>query len=106
MARHTNPADAWKLGFDSWRMISEAQYVVALRLAGMSGLWHMQPNETARMVSEKNAAFTQSAAKALIAASSGARPDQIAAAALAPVRKKTASNVKRLTRAALRNSKL
>ena len=74
MARHTNPADAWKLGFDSWRMISEAQYVVALRVAGMSGLWRMQPSETTRMVSEKNAAFTQSATKALMAASSGARP--------------------------------
>tara|TARA_R110002124_G_scaffold100107_4_gene246570 strand:- start:2126 stop:2446 length:321 start_codon:yes stop_codon:yes gene_type:complete len=105
MARHTNPADAWKLGFDSWRMISEAQYVVALRVAGMSGLWRMQPSETTRMVSEKNAAFTQSATKALMAASSGARPDQILAAALGPVSKKTAGNAKRLSRAALRPAK-
>ena len=59
----------------------EAQAVIAMRLWGMAGLWHVTANENRRMVEEK----LQAAQNGIVAASHAA-----------PVRRKTRSNVTRL----------
>ena len=79
-------------------MVAEANAVIAMRLLGMVGLWSVTPAENDRMVSEKLEAFNRSAIAANHAAMSGQRPDQIAAAALKPVRQKTRANSKRLAK--------
>lgn len=76
----------------------ETQSVVAMRLFGMAGLWSVAPSENSRMVSEKSRAFTQSLFDTQRAVWSGARPEQVAAAALAPIRRTTRANALRLSR--------
>lgn len=94
-----SPFDYWKLGFSSLQMFAEAQTVIALRLMGMQGFWPVATSETARMVEEKLPAFIRSGSAATEAAIRGKRPDQIAQAALRPIRARTRANAKRLTRA-------
>lgn len=88
----------WTLGLQTAWLTAEAQTVIALRLAGFHGLWPMGPHEATRMVAEKWPAFIQSAGAAGAAALAGHSPDRIAAEALAPIRRKTRANSRRLTR--------
>ena len=76
----------------------EAQTVVATRLWGMAGLWPVSPREGTRMVAEKWPTFAQAARAASHATLSGHPPDQVMAAALKPIRKKTRANSRRLSR--------
>jgi hypothetical protein len=79
-------------------MLVEAQMVIGMRMMGMMGLWRVLPSENARMSSEKLAAFGQAAAASSQAIIAGKSPAGVAAAALKPISRRTASNVKRLTR--------
>ncbi len=85
----------------SWRMavmLTEAQAVMALRMAGFWGLWQLGPGEATRMVAEKMAAAGQSGAAAARAAAKGGSPAAVAGAALAPVSRRTRANAARLAR--------
>ncbi len=75
---------------------AEAQAVIAMRLMGMAGLWHVAPTEQTRMFAEKIAAAQKGATQAALAAMRGASPVDVAARAVAPVRRATRANVKRL----------
>ncbi|MGP3697395.1 antifreeze protein [Rhodobacter sp. NSM] len=88
----------WQTGL----MVSEAQTVMALRTLGMMGVLTPHPLENQRMVTEKGLAFAQAAQAATSAAMQGKRPDEVAAAALKPIRRRTRANAARLTRAAKR----
>jgi hypothetical protein len=79
-------------------MLAEAQAVIAMRMMGMAGMWSVAPTETTRMISEKGAAYSSAMKAAGRAAMSGKRPDEIAEAALRPIRRKTRSNSRRLAR--------
>ena len=92
------PVSAFRTGLAATMMLAEAQQVMLMRFLGMAGLWSVQPSETARMVSEKLPALSHAARAALDAAARGGRPDQIAAAWLKPVARRTAANRRRLTR--------
>lgn len=81
-----------------FRMLTEAQTVVALRLAGMMGLLPAHPGENSRMVNEKAPAFAEAAWDAWWAASTGAAPDRVAAAWVKPIGRRTRSNARRLSR--------
>ncbi len=74
----------------------EAQAVIAMRLWGMAGLWHVATNENRRMVEEK----LNAAQKGMIAASGtalrGGDAVAVISKAAAPVRRATRSNVTRL----------
>ena len=97
-----NPFALWVSGFAAARMIAEAQFVIALRLAGMAGLWTLAPGETARMVTEKQRAFAESALALTAAAAGGRRPEQVLDAAVRPLGRRTRANARRLGRACIR----
>ncbi|AXQ93094.1 antifreeze protein [Cereibacter azotoformans] len=88
----------WQTGM----MVVEAQTVMAIRTMGMMGVLTPHPLENQRMVAEKGVAFAQAAHAATTAAMQGKRPDEVAAAALKPIRRRTRVNAARLTRAAKR----
>ena len=62
-----NPFDLMRPAIEASKMMVEAQQVIALRMAGMAGIWSMGPHENQRMIDEKVDAMTESA-KAVIAA--------------------------------------
>lgn len=77
----------------------EAQTVIAYRCLGFAGLWPSDPSERRRMIAEKPPVFAASGFAAVNAMMAGRTPDAVAQAALAPLRRKTRSNAKRLSRA-------
>lgn len=79
-------------------MLAEANMVIFMRLWGLAGLWNVTPSEKHRMVSEKARAAQASAIAAGLALASGKSPAAVAHAALKPVRRRTKSNVRRLSR--------
>lgn len=79
-------------------MIAEANLVIWMRLCGFAGHWKVPPQENRRMVTEKTSAMRDAAFAAARAAALGHSPARVAHAALKPVRRRTRSNVKRLTR--------
>lgn len=89
----------WSVGLQTAQMMFEAQTVMTLRILGMAGVWGTAPAESVRMVLEKPDAFIRSASSATEAMMTGKRPDQIAEAALKPLRHKTKANARRLRRA-------
>lgn len=96
MTRYPSPFDLWVVGMKTAQMMIEAQTVIALRTMGMLGTWSVTPSEQTRMVSEKAPAIVDAMTKASRAAFAGKRPDQIYAAALAPIGRRTRSNARRL----------
>ena len=92
------PVAVFRTGMDMLTMVTEAQQVIAMRMLGMAGLWSVTSSESSRMVSEKLPALNAAGQAAMTAAAFGRRPDQIAAAWLAPVKKRTGANHKRLVR--------
>lgn len=92
------PLQSWQTGVKVATMLGEAQMVIAYRTLGQMGLWSTGPGETARMIQEKPAAFVQAATAAMTAARSGKRPDEILAAAVTPLGRRTRSNMRRLAR--------
>lgn len=99
------PLQSWQTGVRVATMLGEAQMVVAYRVLGHLGLWSTAPGETARMVREKPAAFAQAVAAAVGAAQAGRRPDEILAAAVMPLGRRTRSNMRRLARRGSRLAK-
>lgn len=89
-------ADAFRLSFQMSMMTMEAQSVIAMRLWGMAGLWNVAPSENSRMVSEKSSAMVASGLAMQKAIVGGASPTNAAIAAIKPLRRKTAANVRRL----------
>ncbi|RVW00036.1 antifreeze protein [Mesobaculum littorinae] len=79
-------------------MMAEAQMVVGLRCLGLAGVWAVAPGETQRMVSEKAPVFAQAGQDAWAKALSGARPDEVMAAWLRPISRKTHANSVRLAK--------
>ena len=91
----------WMMGpalltVETARMMADSQAVIAMRTAGMMGLWATAPGETDRMVSEKTTAAIKSAMAAQAAILSGAAPHEVLRAGLAPIRRKAGKNARRL----------
>ena len=93
------PFEMVSVGIQTAQLVAEAQMVMTMRLLGMAGFWSMPPSENLRMVLEKPDAFVRSAYAASNAAMMGKRPDQVAEAAIKPLRHKTRANSRRLRRA-------
>ena len=92
------PAQLMQLSIRTSVMLAEAQMVIGMRMMGLMGFWRVLPSETHRMSSEKLAAMGEAAMASTRAAMTGQPPIKVAEAALKPIRRKTASNVKRLAR--------
>ena len=96
MAKPTNSASLVGNAMDIGLMMIEAQSVIAMRLMGMAGLWSVSPQENHRMVAEKLEAMFRATSDAGMTTLRGGSPDEIAAAAIAPLRRATSANSKRL----------
>jgi hypothetical protein len=79
-------------------VMAEANAVITMRLMGMAGVWSVSPSENAQMLSEKVYASTKAVTDASRVAMSGGRPDEITAAVIKPIRQKTRSNARRLSK--------
>ena len=86
----------WQLQMRTARMMIEAQNVMTLRMMGMAGLLPADPGETARMVTEKQAAFAKSGMAAMGAIMAGRSPAEVYGRALTPIGRATRSNSRRL----------
>lgn len=90
--------DVFRPALEAGLMLAEAQLVISLRLAGLAGLWPMPPEEGYRMVAEKVAASQASVQAAIMAGMRGGSVGQVATAAIAPYRKHTRANARRLSK--------
>ncbi|MBF9033555.1 antifreeze protein [Rhodobacterales bacterium HKCCE2091] len=93
-----DPFAPMRLGLSFAAMLTEANMVIAMRVAGMAGLWSVTPSENARMIGEKAAAFTHATIESQKAILRGTEPFTAAERALAPIRKQTRANARRLVR--------
>jgi hypothetical protein len=100
--RQASAADMARLGMQAWGLWAETSMVVGMRLMGMAGLWTVRPDESLKMVAEKAPAFSDAVLAGASAAWAGKRPDQIAAATLAPLARKARANRRRLGKAGLK----
>ena len=92
------PKQALKLMTQSTLMMVEAQRVIAMRVAGMSGGWKVSADEDTRMVAEKQQAALASGQAMMTAAARGGSPAAVALAGLKPIRAKTRAKNARLTK--------
>ncbi|TQS73791.1 antifreeze protein [Rhodobacteraceae bacterium] len=76
----------------------EAQAVIALRMAGLAGLWHAAPDEMSRMVTEKQRASVDAGEAATRAFMQGAGADQAMRAVVQVYSRHTAGNLRRLAK--------
>lgn len=101
MTQQASPFEIWRGGIELATLVTEAQMVMAYRTLGILGLWAVAPGENKRMVTEKVPAFAEAAMAASSAAMAGRRPDEVLGAWMKPLRRKTRSNARRLSRRAL-----
>ncbi len=101
MTRNT-PIHYWANAMQFGYLMAEAQAVIAMRMMGMAGVWSVTPAEDGRMISEKVYAMTKATTDASKVALAGGTADQIAAAAIKPIRRKTRANAKRLGKRGLK----
>lgn len=99
-----NPVGYWANGFQIGYLMLEAQAVIAMRLMGMAGVWSVSPTEDGRMISEKVYALTKAHTDAARATLQGRGPDEIAAAAIKPIRQKTRANARRLQKRGMKGT--
>jgi hypothetical protein len=92
------PFDLWKSAYTFGAMMAEAQAVITLRVMGLAGGWNLGPGGKQRMVSEMAAALQASGLAVARAMMMGANPIAVAGAAVAPVRRRTRANARRLAR--------
>ncbi|MCB1399587.1 MAG: antifreeze protein [Rhodobacteraceae bacterium] len=93
-----DPFAQWRLSMELTRIGIASQTVIALRLAGMMGLWATQPSEVSRMIAEKPRVAAQSVAAATRAALAGEDAHKVMHAGLAPIRRRATANAARLTK--------
>lgn len=98
MTKLPNLANYVENAIELGMILFEAHSVIQMRLMGMAGLWSVSPQENTRMVTEKLEAMVKSTTDASNVTLRGGSPDEIAAAAMAPMRKATRANSKRLSK--------
>jgi hypothetical protein len=98
MTKLPNFANYFQNAIELGMILFEAQTVIHMRLMGMAGMWSVGPQENTRMVTEKVEAMVKSATDAGHVTMRGGTPDEIAAAAMAPMRTATRANSKRLSK--------
>ena len=93
-----NPFALLTLQTQATLMAMEAGAVIWMRMMGMAGLWSVRPSENARMVTEKQKAFTEAGTRLMLGTMKGQNTQTTLSHALKPIRRTTKSNVTRLTR--------
>ena len=92
------PISPVSLALQATRIGFEAQSVIAMRLAGMAGLWATPPSEFTLMIAEKAQAVVEAAEAATVAALSGRGPDAMLEASMVEIGRHTSGNLERLSR--------
>jgi hypothetical protein len=100
MKRIPGPFDFLRPSMLMGQMMLESQIVISLRLMGMAGVLPVADGEHRRMVDEKTSAMQEAGFAASRAFLTGAAMPAIAMAAMAPVRRRTKANVRRLMKPA------
>lgn len=90
--------DLIRPAMEASKIMADAQVVIGLRVAGMAGFWPMGRAEKHLMVAEKMSAGADAAGAVMRSAMAGGSLPDMAMAAMRPVRSKTKSNVRRLSR--------
>lgn len=98
MIKLPNLASYFENSLEIGMVMFEAYNVINMRLMGMAGFWSVSPKENSRMVTEKLEAMVKSTTDAGTVTLRGGSPDEIAAAAIAPMRNATRANSKRLSK--------
>ena len=93
-----DPFQAMRIGLDAARIGLEAQSVIAMRLAGLAGLWNVPSNESFRMVQEKPLAAIEAGQAAFDALLKGHSPDRVVSASMAQIGQRTQANMARLSK--------
>jgi len=96
LLKRNTPVHYWANAMQFGYLMAEAQAVIAMRMMGMAGVWSVTSAEDSRMISEKVYAMTKATTDATKVAMAGGTADQIAAAAIKPIRRKTRANARRL----------
>ena len=78
------------------KLSSDAQFVVAMRVMGLSGTWRVPDDENTAMLDEKLPAFTEAMVAGTLTALSGRGPDRVMQAVLEPISEKASANRERL----------
>lgn len=86
------------LALEATRIGIEAQTVIALRLAGMAGLWDTPASEMTRMVVEKAEAALGALEASTRAALHGDSPEEVLQAGMTEIGRYTSDNLERLSR--------
>jgi len=100
--KRSTPVHYWANAMQFGYLMAEVQAVIAMRLLGMAGVWSVTPAEDGRMISEKVYAMTKATTDSAKVAMAGGTVDQIAAAAMKPIRRKTRANARRLGKRGMR----
>ncbi len=90
--------DMTRLCWNVALLAQDAQYVVNMRIMGMSGGWSVPRGENRRMMQEKLPAFTECMIAGTMATMNGTAPEKAMQAAIAPLSKKVRANRKRLVK--------
>lgn len=92
-----DPLTPISIALQATRIGIEAQTVIAMRLAGMAGLWDTPPSEVTRMVVEKAEAAIEALEASAWAALEGKAPDAVLAAGMTEIGRYTSRNLTRLS---------
>ncbi|MCV2880742.1 hypothetical protein [Actibacterium sp. XHP0104] len=92
------PLDIWRAWLEVGHLAVESHMVVSMRVLGLMGLWPVSNGENQRMVGEKLRAMAEVFEASQRSIWRGDRPDEMATAALRPIRRRTYVNSRRLTR--------
>ncbi|MBC7146965.1 MAG: hypothetical protein H5U24_16415 [Thioclava marina] len=93
-----DPLSLVRIGFEAARIGVEAQAVIAMRLAGMAGLWDVPMHETFQMLHEKPVAVAEATEAAAWAILKGHSADRAISASMSEIGRHTSANLARLSR--------
>ncbi|WP_372602834.1 antifreeze protein [Actibacterium sp.] len=96
------PLELFQAGLELTHLTVEAHMVITMRCLGWWGLWAVPPEENHVMVGEKLSGLAEAVEAAQRAIWRGDRPDQVATAALQPIRVRTYENSSRLSQHGVR----
>lgn len=88
--------DATRLWISYAQLAADTQFVVMMRMMGLSGTWLVPPSESTEMLAEKLPAFVEGMVAGTLSAWSGQLPEQVARATLEPISDTARSNRQRL----------
>lgn len=92
-----DPLSPFSLTLQAARIGVEAHTVIALRLAGMAGLWGTPNSEVVRMIAEKPQATAEAVEAATRAVLRGEGADKALQAGMSEIGRYTSSNLARLS---------